>query len=235
MRLDGVLDRFRSLEKRRLRARDHVPQGPLHEYLSVAFPGPGRDVEQVEIVSMDLETTGLDARRDQILSIGWVVIRGLRVVLGTARHHILRVRGPIPESSAVLHGITDDRAARGMELEAVLPELLQVLTGRILLAHYSRLEQRFLDAACQRCYGGPFLAPTIDTLVLAQRVLERRNHTIQTGDLRLFALGRRFGLPAYKAHDALYDALATAELFLALVADIAPRSPRPLKWFLTRS
>ncbi|HHB12910.1 MAG TPA: 3'-5' exonuclease [Chromatiales bacterium] len=225
---------FVSLERRRARALADTAPGPLHDYLAVPFPSRNRDLAEVELVVLDLETTGLDPGRDRILSMGWVLIRGLRVVLASAQHHILRVDGPIPEAAAVLHEITDDRAARGAPLESILPQLLQTLAGRVMVAHHARLEQRFLDAACRRDLGGPFLAPTIDTLVLARRVLERRNHTLQSGDLRLFALGRRFGLPAYKAHDALYDALATAELFLALVADIAPRPPRPLKWFLSR-
>ncbi len=227
-----MLERLFGLERKRRRALDQCPQGPLRDYLAVAPPAPATELEAVEIVSLDLETTGLDPHRDHILSMGWVVVRGLRVRLGSAERHMLRIADPVPAEAAALHGITDDRAACGEALEVVLPRLLQVLAGRVLLAHYARLELRFLDAACRRCYGGPFLARSIDTLILAHRVLERRNHTIQTGDLRLFALSRRFGLPTYKAHDALYDALATAELFLALAADIAPRPPRPLKWFL---
>ena len=46
--------------------------------------------------------------------------------------------------------------------------------------------------------------------------------TIQPGNLRLFNLRPHFGLPQYKAHNALYDALATAELFLAMAAEMAP-------------
>ena len=107
-------------------------------------------------------------------------------------------------------------------LETLLPQLLQRLAGRVILVHYRNIEQNFIDAACRRLYGQPFIIPIIDTLPIALRLLELRNHTIQPGNLRLFNLRPHFGLPHYKAHNALYDALATAELFLAMAAEAAP-------------
>ena len=75
---------------------------------------------------------------------------------------------------------------------------------------------------------------TIDTLEIAQRVFERRNHTIQPGDLRLFNLRPRYNLPQYRAHNALSDALATAELFLAMAENLYPGRPCPLGEFLSK-
>ena len=56
----------------------------------------------------------------------------------------------------------------------------------------------------------------------------------QTGDLRLFNLRPRYNLPRYKAHNALSDAIATAELFMALAAEMAPGGHNcELRQFLT--
>ena len=63
------------------------------------------------------------------------------------------------------------------------------------------------------------MARSIDTLRIAQRRFARHNQVLKTGDLRLFNLRRRYQLPQYKAHNALTDALAGAELFLALAAE----------------
>jgi DNA polymerase-3 subunit epsilon len=82
-------------------------------------------------------------------------------------------------------------------------------------------------------YGAPFMCPTIDTLILAQRVFERQNHTIQVADLRLFNLRSRYHLPRYRAHNALNDALAAAELFLAMSADMATSDNCRIRQFLT--
>jgi DNA polymerase-3 subunit epsilon len=217
-----MLERLFSPDFRRKRALARVPPGVLHDYLSHPFPQRGSPCRDVPIVSVDLETTGLDPRKDAILSVGLVQIQRMSVRLATAWHEIIQVDRDIPPDSAVIHQITDDHAAAvGKPLEAVMPELLDRLEGKVMLVHFSRIEQSFLDAACRHLYGGPFVIPIIDTLKLGQRIFERRNHTIQTGDLRLFNLRPRFNLPHYKAHNALNDALSTAELFLAMAAEIS--------------
>lgn len=58
----------------------------------------------------------------------------------------------------------------------------------------------------------------IDTQALALRTFERRQIPFKVSDLRLHALGNRYNLPRYGAHNALSDALAAAELFLAQAA-----------------
>jgi DNA polymerase-3 subunit epsilon len=203
--------------RRRWRLRRLAP-GPLHDYLATPFPAPSTDYLDVEYIAVDLETTGLDARRDQILSIGWVRVVGNRIDLASACHRLVRVEGEIPPDTAVIHQITDDLAATGDELAQALPELLEALRGRVLIAHHARVERSFLGAACKRLFGRGLLVHTIDTQVLARRSLERRHIPYKGSDLRLHALGERYNLPRYGAHNALSDALAAAELFLAQAA-----------------
>ncbi len=98
-----------------------------------------------------------------------------------------------------------------------------------MLVHFNKIEQGFLDAACKKLYASPFIIPTIDTLVLSQRLMQKRNHAIEPSSLRLFNLRDNYRLPHYKAHNALNDALTTAELFLALEAEVTPRGSTRLK------
>jgi DNA polymerase-3 subunit epsilon len=182
-------------------------------------PRPSQDFRELEYVAVDLETTGLDARRDQILSIGWVQLTGSRINLATARHRLVRVEGDIPAATAVIHQITDDLAATGKDLGATLPEFLHDLCGRVMIAHHARIEQTFLAAACKRLWGQGLLVRTVDTQAIARRTFERRQIAFKGSDLRLHALGERYNLPRYGAHNALSDALAAAELFLAQTAN----------------
>jgi DNA polymerase-3 subunit epsilon len=212
-----------------------APPGILHDYLSTAQASKKAECQQLTIVSLDLETTGLDPQKDKILSFGLVELQHMTIKLETARHQLITVNEEIPEESAVIHQITDDQAATGVSIQEALQELLQRLAGKVMLVHYAAIEQRFISAACEKLFGAPFVIPIIDTLVLAQRIFERRNATIQPGDLRLFNLRPRYNLPNYKAHNALSDAVATAELFLAMASEIAPQPNHcQLKRFLTR-
>jgi DNA polymerase-3 subunit epsilon len=115
-----------------------------------------------------------------------------------------------------------------------MTEVLQALAGRVLLAHHVRVEYGFLDRACRRLYGQPLLVRVADTQVLARRALERGNQNYGGGELRLGALRSRYHLPRYPAHNALSDALAAAELFLALTARHRPGHRVPLKQVTVR-
>lgn len=211
-----------SLDKRRQLALDKAVPGVMRDYLSAPFVDKRVRLDQAPIIALDMETTGLNAKSDRILSIGAVEINQQRIPLGTAWYRVIKLQQQLPGESVVVHQITDDQMQQGESLDKVLPDLLQRLQGKVMLVHYKRVEHTFLQAACMRLYGAPFLIPTIDTLALAQRILERRNHTLQSNALRLFNLRDYYHLPRYKAHNALTDALATAELFLALAEEIAP-------------
>jgi DNA polymerase-3 subunit epsilon len=230
-----VFQRFLSLETLRKRALSKSLPGALHDYLSTPLTPKKTHCDDLVIVALDLETTGLNPRKDKILSYGLVEIQHMAVKLETSRHQLIAIDEDIPEESAVIHQITDDQAATGISINEALPELLSRLAGKVMLVHYASIEQNFLNSICQKLFGAPFVIPTIDTLVLAQRLFERRNHTIQPGDLRLFNLRLRYNLPNYKAHNALSDALATAELFLAMAAEMVPQPKQcRLNRFLTR-
>lgn len=196
-----------------------APAGALRDYLSVPFPSRRSDWREVPFVALDLETTGGDPERDEIVSFGWVCIDRESIVLSSARHRVLRLRGEMSPTSAVIHSITDDESAAGAPLEAVLSEFLGVLAGRVMVAHYTPTEVGFVAAASRQVFGAEILTPAVDTLTLATAAARREHRRPARGELRLGNLRRRYGLPRYPAHNALSDALSAAELFLALAAE----------------
>jgi DNA polymerase-3 subunit epsilon len=212
--------RLLGLEFARKHALRKAAPGALADYLSQTLPPPKLCCRDSEILALDFETTGFDPKKDHIISVGCVLLRNWGVDFSTARHRYIKIDSALPEASVVVHQITDDTASsQGEDLEEVMAWLLMELKGRVLLAHHSKIELSFLDQTCRRLYGAPFIARSIDTLRIAQRRFSRRNEVLRSGDLRLFNLRERYHLPQYKAHNALSDAISTAELFLALVAE----------------
>lgn len=220
-------------ELRRRWALRKSPAGPLRDYLATPFPRPSTDYREVRLLAVDIETIGLDPKRDAILSVGWVGVQYNRIHLGSACHRLVQTACAIPEASAVVHQITDDQAARGSDLDEVLAELLEKLAGKVMIAHHATMEKGFLGNACRRVYGGGLPLPIIDTQALAKRTCERRHIPYKDSDLRLHALSKRYNLPRYRAHNALSDALATAELFLAQASYRDHGKGAPLRDFLT--
>ncbi len=220
------------LHLRRRWYASRLEEGPLRRFYQHPFASGADLLGTQALLAVDLETSGLDAERDTILSVGWVPVEGLHIHPGGAVHQLVQQQGRINESSVPLHAITDDMASAGAPLCDVLQRLLQALTGRVLIAHNARVEQSFIDHACRRCFGGPFFVPTIDTMQLALRRLRQRGQSPRSGELRLGALREQYGLPRYRAHNALTDALASAELFLAQQAHWAGDGQARLKHFL---
>ncbi|MES9869029.1 MAG: exonuclease domain-containing protein [Sedimenticola sp.] len=207
-----------NLEERRNWYLRKMPEGPLRDYYETPFPAMDADWKQVDYLALDFETTGLDQKKDEILSVGFTTVRGQSLYLSDATHLLTRPTGAIPESSAVVHGILDDEASSALGIKEVLPILLSALAGKAMLAHHAAIEYNFLSNACKRIYGYPFIGPVVDTLALEVRQFRNRDESIKQGDLRLANARDRYGLPRYPAHNALTDAIAAGELFLAQAA-----------------
>jgi len=196
----------------RLEAQRHLLAAPL--------PDRGARVADVEMIALDFETTGLDPQRDRIVAAGWVVIRGERILMSTARE--LRVRSGRAEGvgqSAVIHGILDSDLDDATGIEGLVAELLPELAGRAIVAHAAPIERSFLNTLLVRLGGVRLFNPFLDTLKVERQLIEAEggNGRELHGDLTLDACRARRGLPEHAQHSAGADAIACAELLLAQV------------------
>lgn len=173
-----------------------------------------------EFLAVDLETTGLRPADDEVLSIAWVPVRAGAAYPGEGRHLLVKPRQSVGDSAA-FHALRDCDLVGAINLEAALAAFFEVAAGRVLVFHGGQLDLALLNAGCRRQFGAPLLMPHIDTLVWQRRRLNRRQQPIAPGELRLGACRRAFHLPDYPPHNAAVDALATAELLLALLASQA--------------
>ena len=212
-------------ERRRRRAASLAPQGALRDYLSAAEQDPRTPLSQVRLLALDFETTSLDSTTGHPLSAGWVAVDGASIRLGGAGSVLLRPPSQGVGDSAVFHGITDDEASLGLDEQTAVERILAALTGRVLLAHHASIESSFLIAACRRIWNVVPEFPCVDTLDLEHRLATRGGSEPVPGSLRLGAARERYGLPAYSAHEALTDALACAELYVAQVSVLGAVSP----------
>lgn len=200
-------------------------QGPLRDFYEVPAPAPDTPLGQLPLLAVDVETTGLKPGRHQLVSIGWVPVDGGQIDLSGAGYVVLRgVEGFTVGSSAVIHQLTDDEIAAGIDPPAALSQLLTALQGRVLLAHFAAMEADFLSHACREHFGAKLQVPVVDTFALERKHMERMATYPRGEDLRLPRVRQRYGLPRYGNHNALSDALACAELYLAMSARIGESS-----------
>lgn len=209
----------RSPDDRRRKLLERTPGGPLHDFLSHPLPDPATHVDDLRLLAVDVETTGLDPRQHQLLSIGFVPVNGREIDLSGARRLLLRPPEGVGDS-ATIHGLTDDQLSQGMDPAEALAITLEALAGRVLLAHYTDMEEGFLGATCRTAFGAAPVFSSVDTMHLQYLLLTNGFDDEPPREaLRLWGARQRYGLPVYKAHEALTDALACAELYLALIEE----------------
>lgn len=183
--------------------------------------------------ALDLETGGLDAARAPVIAVGMVpIVRGAIRLAEVHRTLVRPVDGStIAPGSVRAHGLLLAEVEAGPPLAEVLPEVERRLRGNVLLVHHAEIDVAFLRRDFERCGLRWPAPPVVDTVRLLRRLASVSQPGLpgdhESSNLARARAGR--GLPAYQAHDALTDAIATAELFLSLRAALGARTLRDLR------
>lgn len=188
--------------------------------------------DEVNYWALDLEASGLSPS-DQILSVGMVPIRQGIIEYGS-RYYSL-VRPTRPEALSVegikAHYILPNELDDAPTLPSVLEAIQQRISNDVLLLHFSSVDLGFLQRSF-KTLGRPWAKPlVVDTVVLLAKLAERQRQLephAKPFPTSLAAARATFGLPGHLEHHALWDALATAELFLVLRNKLSARTLRQL-------
>jgi len=180
---------------------------------------------EASFVALDFETTGLDPARDSIVSFGVVPVLQGRVVLGGSIHQLVEPHVPPSVRSQKIHELRPQDLAGSPRLEEAREVLHRALAGRFLLVWFADVEVNFLSAI----FGGrrgTWRRRTIDVRNLAiEADGVPRSMRAQRG-YGLSWAAERLGVPVANPHEALDDALVTAQIFLVLTGRL-PEVPDP--------
>lgn len=189
--------------------------------------------DEVVYWSVDLETGGLDARRNPILAVGMVPIRGGIIHVSEAYRSLVRPEtgSPIDVVSVRAHQLVPEELEKAPASALVLPEVARRLGEGVLLVHHQTIDVSFLRRDFKRVGISWPAPPVVDTAQLLIRIARATNPHVSVSDVPLTLADARhaYGLPSYQSHDALGDALATAELFLALRRALGATTLRQLR------
>lgn len=181
-----------------------------------------QELDELEFVVIDTELTGLHKTKDEIVAIGAVRIKNLRIQAGQSFYALVKPQlAKLQSSSTLIHRITPQELLRAQDISEVLPSFLKFCGSAYLVGHYVRLDLEFLNAATRIYMGGVLKTPYLCTMRLAMAFKEfEHGHYYDHANLQtsynLAALTRQFALPQFAAHNALQDSLQTAYLFLYL-------------------
>ncbi len=160
-------------------------------------------------VSIDVEATGVDPSKSDIIEIACVRVEGGVI---TDRFSSLVYPGyPLPQKITDLTGITNAMLVGKPKMEEVLPKFLKFVGDSVIVAHRVDKDMAFIDKYYKPLYGKRFRHPHICTLNLAKNILT---------DLRKYSLkdlADYFGIEYKRVHRAMDDAQTTALVFIELL------------------
>jgi len=203
----------RNLVRHDLSLHDAPPQARVP---SGASPRDWR-LEDLPVVVFDSETTGLDVSNARIVSLGAVRCHGHRAYPRVNLDRLVDPGVPIPAQSFAIHGIADEMVAGAGSFSDSWPVLSAMFDGMLVVGHSIGFDLAILKAECGR-YGLHWkLPPALDTGLLYSALYPRET------DVGLESLAARFGVEIEGRHTALGDALVTAEIWIALMAQLIDR------------
>lgn len=192
-----------ALDLEQLQRRDSLP---------VPAPLGTCALREQRLVVLDLETSGLDLRKDIVLSIGAVVIEEGGIDLGNQFESTLLRPSQKVSESVLIHGIAPSELEAGDDPAEALLDFMEFVGESPILAFHAPFDQRMLTRALKKTLGYKLRHPFLDVAELAP-MLCPDNRPRQNG---LDDWCAHFGLHVMQRHHASADALATAELALIL-------------------
>lgn len=188
----------------RLRGQLKVP-----EFAFLLQPPPDRDW-----VSIDCETSSLNVREAELLSIGAVRIRGNRIVASDRFYVLVKPQGPVNEASIPIHLLRPADLEHALPPETALRQLLAFIGSRPLVGYYLEYDIAILNKYLKPWLGITLANPQIEISSLYyDRYFSIHSPDI---DLRFDTILRRLNLPILPKHDAFNDAVMAAMALLKL-------------------
>src|SRR3990172_7673810 len=178
-------------------------------------------ITDVRYVVVDTELTGLDEKKDSIVSIGAVRMVGGAIDIGNTFYRLVSPEKKLTAESVVIHEIMPSEVAEKPAIDTVLAEFLEFCGDAVLVGHFASIDLAFLDREMKRVFGRKVANPAVDTFSAYEWLRKRlRAHPCFSPPVRrykLYDIVKCFGIPVNGAHNAVMDAFITAQLFQRMI------------------
>ena len=187
----------------------HFLRDPDYAFL---FEPPPPD----EAVSIDCETTGLNVRKDDIVTVAAIRIRGNRILTSETFAASVKPECALNPEAIKVHKLREQDVADGKPMAEILPPLLRFVGSRPLVGFYLEFDVAMLNKHVRRLIGVNLPNPQIEVSGLYYDLKYGDAPPGTQVDLRFLSLMEDLRLPVLDQHDAAADALMTAMMYVTL-------------------
>ncbi|RXK02921.1 3'-5' exonuclease [Halarcobacter bivalviorum] len=184
-----------------------------YEYL---FDTPPKD----EYVCLDCETTGLNPRKDEILSIGAVHIKKNKIMMRKTLNIFVKPSKKITEESIKIHQIRPVDLQNGKDPNEAILELLDFIGNRPIVGYYIKFDIAMISKYTKKIIGVSLPNRQVEVSSMYFKT-KKRSSDYEFVDLKFDTILKELDIPELGKHDALNDAIMTSMIFLKL-RDLSP-------------
>lgn len=182
-------------------------------------------IAEARYVVVDTELTGLDGKKDSIVSLGAVRMAGGRLDVGNTFYRLVSPESKLSAKSIVIHEITPSDVAAKPAIGAVLRDFTEFCGDDIVVGHFVSIDLEFINRELLRTRGSALANRVVDTFSvyewLRKRSASRTGEAPRQTSFRLYDIVKEFAIPVNGAHNALMDAFITAQLFQRFIPLLA--------------
>jgi DNA polymerase-3 subunit epsilon len=175
--------------------------------------------ERCRYVVVDVETTGLDPKRDALIAIGAVGVAGGLIDFSDVFEVVLRQEQVSSDANILIHGIGASAQRAGLAAEEALLAFLDYVGKAPLVAYHAFFDRTVIEMAIGKALGIETSLPWIDLAWLLPHCFPAHGDTPEPLDDWLV----RFGIANIARHNALSDAYASAQLLQLAIAEARRR------------
>lgn len=168
-----------------------------------------------EYVSLDCETTGLNPKKDEILSIGAVLIKDNKILMRKTFNIFLKPSKDINIESIKVHHLRQIDLNDALEPEIGIYQLLDFIGSRPIVGYYIEFDMAIISKYTKKYLGIKLPNTPIE---VSSIYYDSRKSTSNYGfiDLKFDTIMKNLNIPILGKHDALNDAIMTSMIFLKL-------------------
>ena len=168
-----------------------------------------------EYVCFDCETTGLDSKKDEIISIGAIVIKGNKILHSRKFERFCKTEKPLDEESIKIHHIRECDIENAKDINEVIDEFIDFVGNRPCVGYYLEFDMAMINRYVKPKLGITMPNDQIEVSALYYDKMMKKYHSGNI-DLRFDIIMKRLELPRLGKHDAINDVIMTSMIFLKL-------------------
>jgi DNA polymerase-3 subunit epsilon len=198
-----------------------------------------KSILKADYTVIDTELTGLNIKKDSIISIGAIKMNGTKIHLDKTFYKLANPESKLKPESVVVHGITPSDVAKERNIDEIIKEFIEFCGKDILVGYCVSIDISFINQELKRLAANPIKNYIIDILYLYEHLKKNltsnRCFSISTHSTSLYEIAKCFEIPLYNSHNALFDAYITAQLFQRFLTAINKCGVQEIKHLLNIS